>query len=298
MESYFNPRKLESFHSSVVFFPPELFFGGCNTDLGVSDMMGNAEQVVALGAESLVGRVWHKSLHPRGCREVQEALSNGDNSTRAAIAFEMRGHAWQAVESPHANHVLQKCIVELTPEASQPIIDELMSRRGAAAYLARHRYGCRVVERLVEHCRPEQLGEMICGILAEVESLFVDHFGNFVVQHLFEYGSDDTRRQLAEAVLARLQKLSSDPRGVAVVAKALEFSPVEERVALARALLRKPGQLVRIATQHQGKEVALALIRMKDPEGQEARKCFGKLEARGVLASSRYGRELIKVLDN
>lgn len=306
-EAFFNPHSVTSRRSSPVFFPESCQMtyqsssDGGGIGRGDSDakaVLSDVGHAVGLESESLLGNVWLKSLHPRGCREVQEALSNGDNRTRVAIASEMHGHFWEAVESPHANHVLQKCIVELPPEASQPIIDELMSRRDAAARLARHRYGCRIVERLLEHCWLEQLREMIYGILAEVESLCVHPFGNFVIQHLFEYGSEDAKRQLALAVLDRMPKLSADPRGVTIVAKGLEFAPVRELLNLARILLRTPAQLVQLATQRHGHCVALALVRMKHPEGAEARECFNEKEARQTLSSSRHGRVVIKAFDS
>lgn len=300
IEAFFNPHPDRACNSTVTFFPEcfqatdqSSFSGG--SDFGPFDAVlpGNAEQGAVLEKESLTGRVWQKARHVFGCREVQEALSNGDNQIRAGIASEMRGHVWDAVESPNANHVVQKCIVVMSPDASQSIIDELTSRNGAAMCLAKHRYGCRIFERLLEHCRPEQLRTMVGEVLAEAESLCFHPFGNFVLQHLFEYGGDEDRRLLALAVLIHVPKLSADPRGAAVVAKGLQFAPAEERQALARALLRAPQQLVQLATQRCGLAVALALIRMKEPEGAEARKCLEKKHARQVLSSSRHGRVLM-----
>jgi len=306
VEAYFNPHSVKSRDSFVSFFPEQCqtnaqpSLNGGSADFDISDakaVRSDAEFAVPLGMQSLMGKVWQKSLHGRGCREVQDALEQGDNRTCAAIASEMRGHVWEAVESPHANHVLQKCIGKSPPEASQFIIDELMNRSRAATYLARHKFGCRIVERLLEHCRPEQLRQMIGDILTEAKSLCVHRFGNFVIQHLFEHGSKDEKRELAVVVLACMPKLSSDPQGVGVIAKALEFAPVEEQVALARVLLQAPHQLMCLASHRHGQEVALVLIQMKGTEGAEARKCFDQKEVRRVLSFERHGRKLIKVLD-
>jgi len=292
----------------VTFFPEccniqaQDFFDDDSAAFEVSDMrvvmLGDEERAVASKVNSLAGQVWKKSLHAFGCREVQEALGNGDNRTRIAIASELQGHIWEAVESPNANHVLQKCIVELPPEASQSIINELMKHSNAATCLARHRYGCRIVERLFEHCRPEQLREMIHDILAEVESLCLHPFGNFVIQHLFEHGAVDVRHQLAVAVLARMPKLSTDARGLVVIAKSLEYAPDEERRDLVRALLRTPEQFMQMATQRCGHVVILALARMKGQEGAEAREWLGKPESCEVLLASRHGRMLMKALND
>merc|ERR1712232_436064 len=158
---------------------------------------------------------WKMSLKAEGSRKVQEALEEGDNHYRVEIASELQGHVWDAVESPHANHVLQKCIVELPPEACEFIVDELKFWDGvpAAEYLAKHRFGCRVFERLLEHCP-----KLVAGMVEELYHLnmrvpSLHAFGNYMVQHILEHGSLDQQRAFAEALLGCIAKLSCNERG-------------------------------------------------------------------------------------
>lgn len=278
---------------------------GSSEDCGASEtaVLSDGESAVSSKTELLIGKVWQKSQHQCGCRDVQDALDEGDNRTRAVIASELRGHAWEAVHSPHANYVLAKCIVSLPPMATQPIIDELMIRDRAGWRLSRHKYGCRIVQRLLEQCPPQQLSKMIDDILKEAKSLCGHANGNFVIQCLFEHGSEDARRELAVAVLECMPQLASDPsvsgdRGVgpAVVDKALKFAPEEEQLALARALLQAPKQLRNLASQRYGDDVALALTRMKDPIGAEAQEFFNTEKTRQALSSWRRGRQTIDAL--
>ena len=61
---------------------------------------------------------------------------------------ELRGHVLQMMESPHANFVLQKVIEVLPANATCFVTEELATR---AAEAARHRFGCRILCRLIEH---------------------------------------------------------------------------------------------------------------------------------------------------
>merc|ERR1719414_1768603 len=85
------------------------------------------EADAALGCTpfELRGRVWLRSQDQVGCLEVQSALEESSREVCDAIASELRGHVWEAVEHPHANFVLQKCIEQLSSRGSQWIIGEL-----------------------------------------------------------------------------------------------------------------------------------------------------------------------------
>merc|ERR1712187_976650 len=74
----------------------------------------------------------------------------------------------QLYEDPHGNHVLSK-LVEVMPSATLgPIIEQL---HGTAVQVAKHRYGCRVLERLIEHCSETQLSVLMEEVVAESEPL-------------------------------------------------------------------------------------------------------------------------------
>merc|ERR1712070_704365 len=242
------------------------------------------------------GKVWAKSRHKEGCREVQDALSSGDNDVRAAIASELRGHIQASVDCPNANHVVQKCIVVMSPEAFHFIIEELMSQNGTAVHLARHRYGCRIFERLLEHGRADQVQEMVSEVLENVGPLCTHPFGNYVLQHLFEYGTKDQQRQLVASLLPRVPKLCGDSRAAAVIAKALEYAPEEERRSLARAMLQDQGCFLQLAALRFGQAAAVAVLKMHGPEAAKARQLLAN--RRGGLHYSRHGRAVLKCLDS
>jgi len=113
--------------------------------------------------------VWRLSQDQKGCLKVQEALQGaGSDDARRAIAAELEGHVWEAMRCPHANHVVQKCIMTMRPHALQFIIDEIESRGAAGVRkIAKHQYGCRILQRLLEHCRPDQVQGLVEDLLAK-----------------------------------------------------------------------------------------------------------------------------------
>jgi pumilio RNA-binding family len=52
------------------------------------------------------------------------------------------------------NHVIQKCIELVKAQHIQFIVDDF---KGQMFNLATHPYGCRVIQRLLEHCQEDQL---------------------------------------------------------------------------------------------------------------------------------------------
>lgn len=248
--------------------------------------------------ESLTGNVWRLSREKEGCRKVQDALSEGDNYSRAEIAKELRGHAWKAAEHSHANYVLQKCIKVMPAEASSFIVDELKTWNGApaAAYLAKSKTGVRVFQRLLEHC-PEQVEGMVNELLDDVRNLSMDQFGNYMMQHILEYGFLHQRRALATSLLGCLdkydKKICSNECGVAVIGKALEHAPEEERQAIAEALLQDKDRFIRLAMQRHGK-VAIATILL----GPEKRKARELLVEHAEQLTSRHSKQVLKLVSD
>lgn len=107
------------------------------------------------------------------------------------------------IHDPNGNHVIQRCIQVMSafptttttttppPEKDdhdddgcnndvnlsdqmQFIIDDLVAN---IEMLSTHRYGCRVVQRAVEHCEAAQKNVVLDNIVSCLDSLIVDHYG-------------------------------------------------------------------------------------------------------------------------
>lgn len=110
---------------------------------------------------SVLGRVWEYSQDAAGCREVQHAIEVADEDIQLRIAAELQDHVtwlqvfkalkshvifnslvfkislskvWDAACCPHANHVLQKCIL-----VSQLNLTRLSHLRGHSTLFCKHK---------------------------------------------------------------------------------------------------------------------------------------------------------------
>ncbi len=54
--------------------------------------------------------------------------------------------------------------------------------------LSTHPYGCRVIQRILEHCKPEQTSPILEELHQHTEQLLQDQYGNYVIQHVLEHG--------------------------------------------------------------------------------------------------------------
>ena len=54
--------------------------------------------------------------------------------------------------------------------------------------LSTHPYGCRVIQRILEFCIPEQTTPILEELHSNTEQLLQDQYGNYVVQHVLERG--------------------------------------------------------------------------------------------------------------
>lgn len=50
--------------------------------------------------------------------------------------------------------------------------------------LSTHPYGCRVIQRILEHCTSEQTSPILDEMHQHVEQLIQDQYGNYVIQHV------------------------------------------------------------------------------------------------------------------
>lgn len=99
-------------------------------------------------------------------------------------------------------------------EGLDPIINEVIRDLEG---LSRHPYGCRVVQRMVEHCIEPQKSRILDIIIAHHHLLIDDQYGNYVVQRSLSCGRVQDRDAIFEtvsggdnAVTMSMRKLASN----------------------------------------------------------------------------------------
>lgn len=188
------------------------------------------------------------SLSGCGCRVMQKVVMMAQGEQRDLVVNNLRGHVAELSDCKHGNHVLQKCIECLPCSSVQFVLDELAQCPGGWAGFANTQFGCRIVERLVEHAHHDMLNGMVTSLVKNMElgskSEFqavrwccTDRYGNYVIQHILEHCKVHHEIMADALVKADVVQLCMDHIGSNVVEKALtEFEP-PLRTKLLRAIL-------------------------------------------------------------
>lgn len=244
-------------------------------------------------AASLLGSIRQLSHEPQGCRAVQALLQYAGGSQVAEAVAELRGHVREAIESPHANYVIQK-VVEALPVALSGFV--ALELRGSGGEMARHKFGCRVACRLLEHAAlSPETAALVDEMLEDAGKLSRHTFGHHVVQCILEHGQAAQRRRVVDALRGELMRCSCNRNSSYVVEKALTYASADDRVAMAAELLSSVEGAVILARCQFGSFVARALARLPDEHYGEL--AFGIIRSEAALVrETKYGQRLLEDL--
>jgi len=218
-------------------------------DTAILDLDSNESEKRQLAFQWVSEAFWSLAFNKRGCRVVQKAMDVGTPAYQVQLLEHLPGHVYEAIQSPHANYVLQKFIEMVAPERIQFIVQELQEN---VLYIARHRFGCRILQRLLEHCAPWQTDQLINIVLTDAAALCRHQYGNFILQHILQYGSLSQRSAIAECVLADIMRLSKHRLASHIVSCALVNCSPEDIQRLTQAVLQDAGQLYQLSRREYG----------------------------------------------
>lgn len=227
------------------------------------------------------------------CRGAQLALEHASATDATLLASGLHGHVRRAVQSKFANYVVQK-IVEIMPMARASFVaKELL---GFAFGAARHRFGCRVVCRILEHLTPgdQVTGALLHELLAKSDELCSHVYGNYVIRHILEFGLPDHKHLVAVALLPRAAWHAKHKLGSHVVEAALHSCSPDDQLALARALLSDDRQLVAVVTSVFGRHVVRSMLFMGPEIKQRTMDALSQIEPQ--LRSSRATKDALQAL--
>ena len=211
----------------------------------VCDVFGNyvVQKLLETGTEAQVeqmseafkGHILELSLQTYGCRVVQKALDVMTPQYKEMVATELRGSVPKCVQDQNGNHVIQKCI-ETMPNEVNFIVSAF---KGNVQHLATHAYGCRVIQRLLEHCKslPRLISPILDEILGHVNMLVTDQYGNYVVQDLLIHGDAKYRYTVSGHLRGSFCELSKHKYASNVVEKIFQYGTAKERFELLDELM-------------------------------------------------------------
>jgi len=98
--------------------------------------------------------------------------------------------------------------------------------------LSTHPYGCRVIQRLLEHCSEEQRNAILGEILQNTEELAKNQYGNYVIQHILIYGTPWHRAAIIQNLRSKVASLSKHKYASNVVEKCFAHANRANRALL------------------------------------------------------------------
>ncbi|XP_074295062.1 pumilio homolog 3-like [Silene latifolia] len=186
-------------------------------------------------ASQLDNRVLSLSLQMYGCRVIQKAIEVVDVDQKINMVHELDGYIMRCVRDQNGNHVIQKCIECVPEEHIQFIVESFFDQ---VVTLSTHCYGCRVIQRVLEHCKdPITQSKVMDEVLGSVSMLAQDQYGNYVIQHVLEHGKPHERTAIIKELAGKIVIMSQQKFASNVVEKCLTFGDAEEREILMNEML-------------------------------------------------------------
>jgi len=204
--------------------------------------------------DTLEGELLQLSLQMYGCRVVQKALEALAESDLPALLVEFHHNVLSCIHDQNGNHVIQKCIEVMCSRAKKA---RASGNEGRATFLTDqiefivndvlfntvtlscHPYGCRVLQRILEHCDENRKTAVLDEIRKCHRKLLDDQYGNYVIQHVLQFGRQEDRDSILEIIVeSGLLGLSRQKFASNVVEKLLKYGNGPQRRAVVREMLK------------------------------------------------------------
>lgn len=163
-----------------------------------------------------------------------------------------KGQVLSCIFDLNANHVIQKFLTVISEHAREAheqgdqdlalsltqsldvIVDEVIND---CEELCKHAYGCRVVQRLVEHGLDPIQSRVLDNVIACHESLIDDKFGNYVIGRLIACGRKEDREAIVKTMSGNVLKFSKNKQASNVVEAMLQHGDVAQRKKILQEML-------------------------------------------------------------
>jgi len=254
---------------------------------------GEEEQMAELRTAALAevhGKAARLAYDHQGCRLLQAAIHAADRVAAAGLAQELHGHVRSLLASPHGNYVLQTVVTALPTATSGFVASELL---GAGAQSARHRFGCRILCRLIEHSgTSSELALLLAEVLAEAEELCRHPFAHYVIQAILEH-MPAHRPRIVQALCAEALSNACHRSASHVMESALEYCDEAARQEMLWVVLGGGAESIAWLAQNQyGSFVLRTLLKVPGGPSEEAIVHLSQLAA--CLAGTRHGQRLLQ----
>eukprot|EP01082_Thalassiosira_pseudonana_P015105 g13592.t1.3.5e17418b g13592 g13592.t1 contig82:79516-81229(+) len=225
-------------------------------EFGTEKMKAKLAEKLREDAVSLASKTY-------GCRVIQTALHTLGKTNVANLVSAFKGNVVNFIHDLNGNHVVQAAATALAKHLKEEeeahgmdiddngdtknntsllmsstniIIDEVVNDLQT---LSRHSYGCRVVQRMVEHFAEAQKSRVLDAIIACHTSLFDDVYGNYVIQCVVSNGRPADRDIIFQYITVNnnVMNLSKKKQASNVVETMLRHGDADQRKKIVQRML-------------------------------------------------------------
>ncbi|KAF8654193.1 hypothetical protein AX16_003722 [Volvariella volvacea WC 439] len=247
-------------------------------------------------ANTMEGHVLTLSLQMYGCRVVQKAIEYILPEQQGSFVRELEPHVLKCVKDANGNHVIQKLIERVSPDR----LAFVNAFRGNVYELSTHPYGCRVLQRCLEHLPDDQTRPLLDELHKYTINLMQDQFGNYVIQFVLEHGKPQDRAQVISRLRGQMLQMARHKFASNVCEKALVCADSESRKQLIDEIMTpKQDGVSPIVTMMKDQFANYVLQRaLSVVEGEQRDILVGKVRPQLVSMrrySSAYSKHLVAI---
>jgi hypothetical protein len=236
--------------------------------------------------------------HPNACRVLQKFIERTSQSDVDRIFLALRPDVLRLCRSPNGNHIVQR-FIEILPGRASEIVAILQPK---LASLVTDNCGCRVVQRMFEHCDIAQLRPFVEEVLACAADLATDQYGNYIVQNVLAAASDRDIAFVIDSLFGGYSAFSVHKFASNVIEQCIRRASPAQRHAIFTEIIGAPGNweaetILKMARDQFGNFVMQRIIEFGSDQQRHA--IFNVvLENYWDLVKRSYAKHVILKLEN
>ena len=156
--------------------------------------------------------------HRHGCCVLQRCIDHATGTQRADLIASITQSAFNLVQDPFGNYVLQYIIDLNEPGFTNPLCYSFQTR---IVELSKHKFSSNVIEKCIRHAEAAVGTMMIEEMMNanELEKMLRDSYANYVVQTALDHAEIETRTRLVDAIRPILPSIRQTPHGRRIQSK-------------------------------------------------------------------------------
>lgn len=223
---------------------------------------GTGQQVMQL-FHKILPETRKLTMNKYGSRVVQTAFSYVTPEQHTEWTKEVTKDVIAFCKDANGNHVVQKCMETAEDPTAEHMVDLLNRIQEMAFNFCNDRFGCRVIQKMIQVYTPEQMA-VIKNVAHELTNhLMTSNFGNYLIQDLMEYGTSEDRNRVFASCVGKVLQMSHDKFASNIIENVLKKGSLPEKTAIVREVCSVDTLVIMMKDQY-GNYVVQRMIETSD----------------------------------